>query len=258
MEIGSSLYECTVMHHRVFPVRHKFWYRVFMFRLDLDEIDHLAERHWLLSRNRWNVFSLYDRDHLQRGRDTIKGNIIDLLRSNGIDEEIGTIQLVTHLRMFGYVFNPVSFYYIFDRQQRPLCAVAEVGNTFGEMKPYVIRFMDDAGRTFRKVEQKLFYVSPFIDLDASMDFRLGIPDKRLHIRIDDVEKGKKILITTLAGRQKPLTSARLLWYAVRFPFVTLQVIFKIHWQALRLYRKRLPYHRKASNIHLQQGVYDVR
>ena len=257
MGMTTSLYECSVMHHRMQPVRHKFSYRLFMFCLDLDEIDQLAERRRLLSRNRWNLFSFFDRDHLQRGHDTVKNNIIDLLRSKGINDPIGKVFLITHLRTFGYVFNPVSFYFVFDSEERPLCAVAQVGNTYGEMKPFVTRSLHREDDSFHMFEQKFFYVSPFINLDAFMDFRLRIPDETLNIRIDDVEQERKFLITTLVGKRKPLTDARLLWYSLKFPLVTLQVIFKIHWQALRLYLKRLPYHRKLSTIHQQREVYNA-
>lgn len=257
MGMRSSLYECSVMHHRKLPVRHRFQYRLFMFCLDLDEIDRLSKSRRFLSRNRWNLFSFNDRDHLQRGHDAVKENIIDLLRSEGINHEIGKIFLITHLRTFGYVFNPVSFYFCFDRSGKPLCAVAEVGNTFGETKPYIARFMNGDEKTFRMFEQKFFYISPFVSLDAFMDFRLTIPDERLNIRIDDVEKEERFLVTTLVGKRRPLTDARLLLYSLRFPLVTLQVIFKIHWQAFLLHLKRLPYHRKLSNIHLQREVYNA-
>ncbi len=248
----SSLYECTVTHHRLKPIRHRFVYRLFMFSLDLDEIDAISDRSCFVSRNRLNVFSFYDKDHVQRGHSTVRENVIDLVRSHGVTDLVGKIYLITHLRTFGYVFNPVSFYYCFDTAGAPLCAVAEVHNTYREQKNFVARPGGRTGDTFRMVEQKFFYVSPFIDLDAFMDFRLTVPDDRLRIRIDDVEQESKLIITTLTGDRKPLTDRSLLWYAIRFPLVTVQIIAKIHWQALRLYLKGLPYHRKNSNPHLQR------
>lgn len=248
----SSLYDCTVMHHRLRPVRHRFVYRLFMFCLDLDEIDSLAARSWFMSRNRWNLFSFRDSDHLQRGHATVRENLIDLIRSRGITEEIGKIYLITHLRTLGYVFNPVSFYYVFDTFGTPLCAVAEVHNTYREQKNFIARPDARTGDTFRMMEQKFFYVSPFVDLDAFMDFRMKVPTDQLRIRIDDVQHTNKLIVTTLTGERKPVTDRMLLWYALRFPLVTVQVIFKIHWQALLLYVKGLPYHPKNANHHLQK------
>jgi DUF1365 family protein len=258
MGMTSCLYECVVMHHRKVPVQHRFVYRLFMFCLDLDEVDALAGRLWLMSRTRWGIFSFRDTDHLDRGYSSVRENIIDLLRSKDILEKPAKIYLITHLRMFGYVFNPVSFYFCFDEAGKPLCAVAEVGNTFGEMKPFVARPQSDDNSGFEMSEQKFFYVSPFIDLDVFMDFRLRIPGEKLDIRIDDVQKNNKFLVTTLSGRRKPLTDGRLFLYLLRFPFITVQVIAKIHWQALLLYLKRLPYHSKHTNIHLEREVYHAK
>jgi DUF1365 family protein len=258
MGMTSCLYECVVMHHRKAPVQHRFVYRLFMFCLDLDEVDSLAGRLRLMSRNRWNLFSFRDADHLDRGYSTARENIVDLLRSKEILEVPGKIYLITHLRMLGHIFNPVSFYFCFDRAGKPLCAVAEVGNTFGEMKPFVTRAHTGGDDGFEMFEQKFFYVSPFIDLDVFMDFRLRIPGDKLDIRIDDVEKESRFLITTLSGRRKPLTDGRLFLYLLKFPVITVQVIVKIHYQALLLYFKRLPYHRKHTTIQLQREVYHAK
>lgn len=255
MAMSTSLYECSVMHHRTIPIRHRFVYRLFMFCLDLDEINTVAHRLRLVSRNRWNIFSFRDSDHLQRGYSSVRENIIDFVHSKGVTNEVGKIFLMTHLRTLGYVFNPVSFYFCFDNTGHPLCAVAEVSNTFGEMKPFLFRMDDFAKNTFTKIEQKYFYVSPFIPADALMEFHLKIPDDTLDIRINDFEKEKKFLITTLTGKRRSLTDARLALYVLKFPVITIQVIVKIHWQALLLYLKRLPFYPKQSHLDLQKEVY---
>ena len=252
--MNSSLYECTVMHHRLEPLKNRFVYRIFMFHLDLDELDLLHRSLKLFSVNRFNVFALRDSDHMIFGKGTIKENVLEYLRRNGIDLSGGRIELVTNVRMFGYVFNPVSFYYCFDAAGNPVCAVPEVGNTFGELKPYMLGASDRTESGFRKKVVKYFYVSPFIGLDTTFDFNLGLPEEELRISIDDHQDGKKFFLSTVTGVRKGLNDARLLWYVFRFPFITLQVITLIHWQALKLYMRKLPFLRKTDNPELQKEI----
>jgi DUF1365 family protein len=131
-----------------------------------------------------------------------------------------------------------------------------VGNTFREMKPYLLR-APSAPRTFHLITPKLFYVSPYSALDLHFDFKLKIPGERLDIHIDDRSgpAGPQVLLSALTGRRCPLTTSRLLWLTLKFPLITLKVIFLIHWQAFRLWLRKLPFHRKSANPQLQQGVY---
>lgn len=242
------------MHHRLEPLKNRFVYNVFMFAVDLDEVDTLHSRLRFFSRNRFNLFQFRDRDHVNYGKPNVKENIVEYLRQQGIELNNGRIILVTNLRTFGYVFNPVSFYFCFDENNSPVCAIAEVGNTFGELKPYLLRTQNRTETGFRATMQKYFYVSPFIDLDTVFDFQLNIPGEKMHIVINDYKDGKKIFLSAVTGIRKPLTDARLLWYTIRFPLITLQVITLIHWQALKLYLKKLPYLKKDDHPELQKGA----
>lgn len=253
--MNSALYECAIMHCRIKPRRHRFNNRIFMFYLDLDEIDEVSKNIGIISRNRWNLFSFRDDDHLQLGFASVKENILKYVESQGLREKVEKVMLLTNLRVFGYVFNPVSFYYCFDKEQRPLCVVLEIGNTFGELKPFFIGSDYMHNEVFEDRQVKYFYISPFIDLDAPMDFRLGVPSDRLNIKIDDVKDGEKFLCTTMSGPRRELTKANVWRYALCFPFVTLQVIFFIHLHALILYLKKIPYHAKEDNLDMQRGVY---
>jgi DUF1365 family protein len=260
--MNSCLYRASLMHHRLEPRKHRFHYEVFMFCLDLDEIDGLAKKLRFMSRNRFNLFNFRDRDHLQlpaenpdRSRNT-REHITDYLLTRGISIGRGRIMLITNLRTLGHQFNPVSFYYCYDEAGPPLCAIAEVGNTFGEMKPYFLGGSTGTGASFRLRAPKYFYVSPFTDMDAHFDFDLGIPGEKWQARIDDYDKqGKRFFISTVNGRRKALTDANLLRYFARFPFITLQVIGSIHWQAFKLWLKKLPYHKKNEHTDLQQDVF---
>jgi DUF1365 family protein len=256
--MNSSLYRCRVMHHRLEPVEHRFVYDMFMFCLDLDEIPTIAQSLWLIGHNRRNVFEFRDTDHMRFGAETLKENVLSYVRSKGIHEAIEKVLLVTNLRTMGYAFNPVSFYFCLGVADQPVCCVAEVMNTYREMKHYLIARDEFDGESFHARRTKYFYVSPFVDLDDTFEFRLAIPGDHLRMHIDDKDKAqKKFLLTSLVGERKALTNSRLLGYALRFPLITLKVITAIHWQALRLYLKKLPYHKKASNPHLQKEVFNA-
>jgi len=254
--MNSCLYECSVMHHRLAPKEHRFSHDIFMFYLDLDELDTIAKRTFLFSRNRRNFYAFRDSDHLPPGNGSIKENLLAYLGQNGISlSKDVRIMLLTLPRVLGYIFNPVSFYFCFDATGTPVCAVAEVGNTFREMKLFLLRGEElENGSAFKKVTAKHFYVSPFSSLELSFDFNLKIPGEKLSIRIDDREGEAKVLLSTLSGERAPLTNGRLFWFSLKYPLVTLKVIFLIHVHALLLYLKRVPFYRKAANPSLQCDV----
>ncbi len=252
--MNSRMFDCTVMHHRLEPLKHRFVYNIFMFYLDLDELDELDSGLTFFSSRRFNLFALRGRDHLTFGRSSIRDNIKEYLKSAGIDA-CGKIFLLTNLRTAGYVFNPVSFYFCFDEKGDPVCVVPEVGNTFGELKPYLLKRDSFRSGMFRERQVKYFYVSPFFDLDTTFEFQLRVPGETLSIRIDDYTDGKKAFASSLTGTERPLTDFNLLRCFFRIPFVTLKVIALIHLNAGLLYLKRLPYHKKSDNPELQKEVF---
>jgi DUF1365 family protein len=255
--MNSCLYECEVMHHRLAPKEHHFRYRIFMMALDLDELDEVAARIPIFGRNRAYIYAFRDRDHLTlpglEAANT-KENLVAFLAQNGIQfPPNGRITLVTLPRVFGYIFNPVSFYFCCDEAGAQFCAVVEVGNTFGEMKPYLLR--ERSGEdSFRLITPKHFYVSPFTPLDLQFDFKLRVPGENLEIHIDDRDGDRPVLLSALTGQRASLTTAQLVWFLVKYPFITLKVIFLIHFHALLLWMQRLPWFRKSDRRDLQQGV----
>jgi DUF1365 family protein len=258
--MNSCLYRARIMHHRLEPKKHRFHYNVFMFYLDLDEIDTLAAKLRLMSRNAFNLFSFKDSEHLQLPREKpdktkdIKGHIHTYLSENGIPAP-AKIMLLTNLNMLGYNFNPVSFYFCFKADGSSLCAVAEVGNTFGEQKPFLLATDSFHENTFRKTVKKYFYVSPFFDHDTCFDFKLDVPEETLNIRIDDLKAEKRVFISTLTGKKSNLTDRNLLLFFLSFPFLTLRIITLIHWNALLLWMKNIPFRRKSEHIDLQKDVF---
>jgi DUF1365 family protein len=260
--INSCLYKAKVMHHRLAPKDHRFHYEIFMFYLDLDEIDHLSKKLKFMSRNRFNLFNFRDKDHLQLPKEkpdtskNIRRHITDYLQSNGVAIGNGRIMVLTNLCTAGYQFNPVSFYFCYDEDNQPVCSVVEVCNTYLEMKPYFLGADTRQGENFELNTAKYFYVSPFIEMDTNFDFDLQIPGEKLQMKIDDYDKaGKRFFISTLSGTRKPLTDANLLLYFFSFPLITLKIIGLIHWQALKLWLKKIPYHKKEADKHLQTEVY---
>ena len=254
--MNSCLYECSVMHHRYTPKVHHFQHDIFMFYLDLDEVEIVARKMFLFGCNRRNVYNFRAADHEPAGETPLKQRLATYLRRNGIElGPGGRVMLLTLPRVLGYVFNPISIYYCFDEMSQPVCAVAEVGNTFGELKLYLLRREElAAGATFQKVVPKHFYVSPFSELDLKFDFKLKVPGQTLDLKINDRDREQNILVSTLSGQRAELTDRNLAWFTFKYPLVTLKVILLIHWHAFRLWLKRVPFNCKADNLALQRDV----
>ena len=248
----SCLYECTVMHRRIFPKKHGFTYRIFLFFLDLDELAGLENEIPVFSSGKPNLYSLRAADYFQFQSETIRDNLTAFLKSEGINEKPAAVRLLTLPRLLGYTFNPISIFFCYDESGRPLTSVVQVGNTFGELKPYVVPL--DGGRFHVRVP-KNFYVSPFSDLDLAFDFRFDFPGERLSVLIDDYSGDEKTLVSALAGSRRELTTANLLFLTLKYPLVTLKIISLIHWEAFRLWLKGIPHRLKESDPHLQKGVF---
>jgi DUF1365 family protein len=244
------------MHHRLAPRRHFFQHDIFMFYLDLDEADTVAQQVWSFGHNRGRFYNFRDDDHEPAGPGPLKQRVLDYLQTQGVAVPAGArVCLLTLPRVAGYIFNPISVYYCFTADGEPLGQLIEVGNTFREIKLYFVPASHrEADGGFRLVTPKHFYVSPFSPLDLSFDFQLRLPGEELHLRVDDREGDARVLLSTLNGRRLALTNANVLRCTLAFPFVTLKVIALIHWHALRLWLKRIPFYRKADRPDLQQDV----
>lgn len=239
-----SLYFGEVMHARTRPARNRFRYPVFFLRVRVDAIERL--RRPLLSVNGWNLFSFDLHDHGARDGSPLRPWIDDLLAREGIDAADGEVWLHTFPRMLGFVFNPVSFWLCYDRAQRLRAVLAEVNNTFGEWHNYLIAHEDQ--RPIETHDQltarKVFHVSPFCEVRGTYRFRFAVQPGRSVMRIDYDDSEGALLSTAISGSARPLTTATLLRAFCSYPWMTLGVIVRIHWQAVRLWWKGVPFFRK--------------
>ncbi len=247
--MNSALYRGVVRHVRHAPVRHAFSYRVWMLSLDLDELDEVFAGRWLWSVERPNLFSVRRRDALgdpavplaQAARNLVE-------RATGSRPE-GRIVHLAQPRCFGYAFNPVSFLYCHDRAGRLTHVLAEITNTpWGERRVHVLALdagepVGDAAEGRRRFRfAKDFHVSPFMGMDQVYDWTLGPPGARLSVAMASHEGGRRMLDATLELERRPLDGRQLARVALRHPFMTGKTIAAIHWQALRLWLKRVPFH----------------
>lgn len=243
----SALYLGQVRHRRLQPRRHSFRYPLFFAYLDLAELPTVFARRWLWSVGRGNLASFRREDHLGDPAVPLEQAVRELVAAESGQRPEGPIRVLTHLRYFGYCFNPVSFYYCFDRADTEVeTIVAEVNNTpWGERHCYVLPVVAarrQAARAWHWQFDKRFHVSPFMPMDLAYDWHFAAPDRELSVHMDVAQEGRKLFDATLRLRRRPLTSGNMALALLRFPLLTLRVIVAIHWQALRLWLKRVPVH----------------
>ena len=244
----SALYHGWLDHRRLAPRRHEFRYRLFMAYLDLAELDEVFRGRWLWSTRRAALARFDRRDHLGDPAQPLDDSVRALVAERTGRRPDGPIRLLTHLRHFGYVFNPVSFYYCFDRTGRTVeSVVAEVNNTpWGERHCYVLPQDTQSSGELRARSAKAMHVSPFNPMTLRYDWQLHTPGEALavHMTLRPAEgaAAAPIFGATLALRRVPITGASLAGTLLRFPWITAKVIAAIHAEALRLWLKGTPFH----------------
>ncbi|MFH1806148.1 MAG: DUF1365 family protein [Pseudomonadota bacterium] len=248
-QTASSLFEGTVMHHRLRPHDHKMRYKVVSFLFDLDEIDGLAARLKLFSRNGFNLFSFYDRDHADGDGENIRSRIARILQQHGLGDCTARIELLCYPRILGFVFNPLSVYFCYQGDGRLGAILHEVSNTFGDRHSYLIPVTAETTGDNGVVRQhctKGLYVSPFIGMTADYHFRISPPGKNVAVAIRETDGEGAFFNAAFVGDRVALNDRTLFGAFVRYPLMTLKVIAGIHWEALKLWRKGFAFHKRPE------------
>ncbi|MDJ0991276.1 MAG: DUF1365 family protein [Desulfobacterales bacterium] len=243
----SVLYRGFVEHERFFPTPHRLLYRLYVYAFDLDELAGLDRRLPLFGYNRLRPVSLFDRDYLSAGSQTIREKLLRQLSTQVDTRRVARIVVVTSPRYFNYIFNPVSFYYCFDAADALVGAAAEVNNTFGEKHVYVLPVKNGAAAYFpaRFQAEKHFHVSPFNTMGGTYHFHLADIRRELDVRIALHREGRKILHARLWGRPIPLTPWKHLRTVLAHPLLPHLTIPRIYWEAFKLrFGRNLAYHDK--------------
>ena len=238
----SSIYVGTLRHRRFTPARHEFTYPLFMVFLDIDRLPELMRVSPLAGYNRWNWASFNQVDHFGDPHKTLRERLAEDARKKGVEMPDGKILVLTHLRYLGYNFNPVSFFYCYDRAETLRLILAEVNNTFGETANYWMHseYELPAGDNRKYRFAKSFYVSPFMGLQQEYEWTFTPPGGRLIGQCVSYEDGKAIFDATLKLERREWSRAELHRTLAQYPWVTLKVVAAIHWEALKLRMKKVP------------------
>ena len=236
---AAALYFGKVMHARLKPMRYRFNYRVVSLLIDLDRLEAADRQSPLFGVNRAALYSFNEADHGERDGSRLRLYVQRRAAELGIDLTGGRVWLLCYPRLLGYTFNPLSVYFCHRADGELALIIYEVRNAFGDIHAYVLPVMpgeiSDAG--VRQQQDKLFYVSPFIEMAMRYHFRVSPPGERVKLRILETDREGPLLAATFNGRRRRLTTAALLRSFFSLPLVTLKIVAAIHWQALRLWLK---------------------
>ena len=253
----SFIFRGTIRHRRFTPFDHFFTYPIFMIFVDLNTIKKTLKRSWLWNVDKPAMISFNRDDYHGAGEGELDLSVRKTIREQIGYEVKGPIRLLTHLRYFGYCFNPVSFYYCFNEDDSEVDVImAEVTNTpWDERHSYVIHQKGQKGKIDNLTAdlKKKLHVSPFWGMDHEYEWLFSQPTKNLMVNMINYKDEERVFDATLNMKRIPFTLGNLLKQVARFPFITMLVVFRIHWQAFKLWLKKAPYFIHPDKINLMKG-----
>ena len=243
----SSIYIGNVIHKRFKPKIHFFKYKVFSILLDISEIDIIDKSLKIFSYNRFNIISFYDADHGPRDGTSIKKWVMKNLNDNQINTENIKIKLLCYPRIFGYVFNPLSVFFIYNKNSELISILYEVKNTFGEQHTYIFKTKENENYIKHTCKKK-FHVSPFIEMNCTYFFKILKPSEKISVIIDQHDEEGKLLYASQDGRRIELNNKNLVLSYLKHPLMTFKIIAAIHFEAFKLWTKGIKFIKKRIKI----------
>ena len=244
---SSCIYSGLITHKRFKPKKHFFTYKTFSLLIDLKEIKDLEKKIKFFSYNKFNILSFYNIDHGPRDGSSLNNWTKKILSKAKINISGGKIKLLCFPRFFGYVFNPLSIFYCYDKKSKLKAVLYEVKNTFNEQHTYVFRSNASSNIILHKCQKK-FYVSPFIAMKTFYNFRLSKPKNNISVLIKQSDVSGLLLIAHQVGKRIKLNSYNLLVQFLKHPLMSFKVIAAIHFEAFRLWTKGIKLVKKNTKI----------
>ena len=245
--INSCIYNGNVIHKRFKPKKHFFKYKVFSLLIDLSELPKLNSELNFFSLNKFNLISFYEKDHGDRDGSSLFEWVKNNLSKNSISTENIKVKLLCYPRILGYVFNPLSIFFVYDKNENLISILYEVKNTFGEQHTYVFK-VENENKLVQNNCSKKFHVSPFIEMECNYFFRILNPGKKLSVIIDQYDKEGKILFASQDGERSDLTCKNLMKSYAKHPLMTFKIISAIHFEAFKLWIKGIKFIKKKFKI----------
>ena len=242
----SAIYNGTVIHKRFKPKLHFFKYKVFSLLIDLSELNIIDKNINFFSYNKFNLISFFDKDHGDRDGKSLIEWVKKNLKENKIEYENIKIKLLCYPRILGYVFNPLSVFFIYNNKEELISILYEVKNTFGEQHTYI--FKVENNNLMQHNCEKKFHVSPFIEMNCNYFFRILKPAQKISVIIDQYQLNEKILYASQDGIRADFTSSELIKSYLKHPLMTLKIISAIHFEAFKLWAKGIKFIKKKLKV----------
>ena len=242
----SAIYNGTVIHKRFKPKLHFFKYKVFSLLIDLTELNILEKNISFFSYNKFNLISFFDKDHGERDGTSLVEWVKKNLNENKINHENIKIKLLCYPRILGYVFNPLSVFYVYNNKEELISVLYEVKNTFGEQHTYIFKVEND--NHLQHNCEKKFHVSPFIEMNCNYFFRLLKPGNKISVIINQYEAQDKILYASQDGVRSDFNTKCLIKSYLKHPIMTFKIILAIHYEAFKLWTKGIKFVKKKIKI----------